>query len=134
MAGNVKVTDGDTLVVNGVKIRLYGIDAPERAQKCTAKGEEWPCGRESTLHLKTLILQSDVRCKTKDVDRYGRTLAICYVGSKSLNAAMVRAGYALAYRYYSKLYVRHEEAAKSAKAGMWRGEFIPPWKWRRKRK
>ena len=52
----------------------------------------------------------------------------------NINAKMVGNGWALAYRKYSKDYVSEETLAKSRREGMWRGEFEPPWEWRRKRK
>ena len=69
-------------------------------------------------------------CREKDRDRYRRIVAVCYLGPKDLNAFMVSEGWALAYRRYSMDYVDDEEAAKSERKGIWRGEFVPPWKWR----
>lgn len=72
-----------------------------------------------------------VRCKGDERDRYGRLIAVCYVGDTNLNAWMVRNGWALAYRRYSTEYVPEEQQAKAEKAGIWRGRFVPPWDWRR---
>ena len=72
-----------------------------------------------------------VTCKEKDRDRYRRIVAVCFMGTHDFNAMMVRQGWALAYRRYSMDYVDEEREARKAGAGLWRGEFVPPWKWRR---
>lgn len=72
-----------------------------------------------------------VDCEERDVDRYGRTVAVCRLGNEDLNAWMVASGWAIAYRQYSGDYVREEEAAAVAKHGIWQGDFVPPWEWRR---
>ena len=78
-----------------------------------------------------------VECEVFGRDRYSRALAECFVGDSSLNAAIVRAGWALAW-YPSRgavqgpRYDDDEAAAAAAGAGMWRGEFVEPWVWRRR--
>ena len=69
-------------------------------------------------------------CEERDRDRHGRIVAVCRAGGEDLNAWMVSEGWALAYRRYSEAYVDEEVGAKSARAGVWRGEFVPPWDWR----
>ena len=64
------------------------------------------------------------------VDRYKRTVAICYVGDTDINAWMVENGWALAYHKYSKDYVAQEKSANNKKLGMWRGKFRNPWDFR----
>lgn len=124
--------DGDTLEVHGTRIRLYGIDAPESAQQCRrADGTTWACGREASFALADLIGRRTVRCEQRDTDRYGRAVAVCTVGDTDLGAWLVRQGYALAYRRYSLDYVDEEDSARKSRAGIWTGEFIPPWEWRR---
>jgi endonuclease YncB( thermonuclease family) len=76
------------------------------------------------------IASGTVSCDQRDIDRYGRTVAVCYLGSEDVNAWMVAQGWALAYRHYSKNYVAQEETARSAKTGLWAGAFVPPWEWR----
>jgi len=71
-----------------------------------------------------------VACEGRDIDRYGRIVAVCRAGSEDLNAWMVSEGWALAYRYYSLDYVSQEDRARAAGRGLWRGEFTPPWEWR----
>ena len=128
VTGKPRVIDGDTIEIAGERIRLHGIDAPESKQTCADKtGREWGCGRMATQALKDAINDQEVVCKGDKRDRYKRLLAVCYVGKINLNAKMVGNGWALAYRKYSKDYVRAETFAKSRREGLWRGTFEPPW-------
>ena len=130
--GRVVVTDGDTLKAKKIKIRLHGIDAPESKQKCKAKNKKfYPCGYRSTLFLKSLIVDNTVYCKGKQEDRYRRLIAVCYSGKVNLNSKMVEEGWAIAYRYYSNDYIFEEEIAKKNKKGIWQGNFIEPYVWRK---
>ena len=130
VAGQARVIDGDTIVIAGEHVRLQGIDAPEMHQPCTAYGQAWACGRASAEWLGTQVLDRRVECVGHSRDRYGRLIAVCYLGGDDLNARLVREGWALAYRQYSKDYVADEAIAKRDSAGIWRGEFTPPWEWR----
>lgn len=131
VAGRASVIDGDTLEIHGSRIRLHGIDAPESRQPCQRDGTAWRCGSEAARALDAMIADRPVSCEVRDVDRYNRLVAICRQGDRDLNAAMVRAGMAMAYRRYSKDYVGDEEAARAAAEGIWAGTFTPPWDWRR---
>ena len=133
ITGKPDIIDGDTIKIAGQRIRLHGIDAPESKQSCTVNGEEWRCGQEATWALARIIENHWVMCREKDIDRYKRIIAICYLDDGTdLNALMVSQGWALAYRRYSMDYVDEEEAARDARVGIWRGEFVEPWEWRMK--
>lgn len=134
ISGKPKIIDGDTIEIAGQRIRLHGIDTPEVGQLCEADGKPWHCGQEATLALTKAIGRNLVGCFERDRDRYGRVVAICKIGGSSgldLAKQMVSEGWALAYRYYSMEYVAQEEAAKAVGKGLWRGEFVRPWDWRR---
>jgi endonuclease YncB( thermonuclease family) len=131
ITGKPRIIDGDTIEIGGTKIRLHGIDAPEARQTCIADGKAWACGREATFALARFIETHWITCKGDTRDRYGRLIAVCYAGPYDLNAKMVKQGWALAYRAYSMDYVDEEAAARDAHVGMWRREFVPPWKSRR---
>jgi len=131
LMGLARIIDGDTLEVRGSRIRLHGIDAPESAQRCRSGGRVWSCGREATRALARRIGSHPVACKEHDRDRYGRVVAVCRVGDQDVNAWMVAEGWAFAYRQYSRRYLAEEMAAKAAKRGVWRGDVVPPWDWRR---
>ena len=131
LSGRARVVDGDSLALAGERIRLHGIDAPESAQTCHAGGSRWRCGERATRGLRERIGGRTVTCEERDVDRYGRIVAVCRAGGEDLNAWMVERGLALAYRRYSRAYVGEEAAARSARRGLWRGDFVAPWDWRR---
>ena len=128
--GPAVITDGDTIKIDDQRIRLHGIDAPEATQACQVDGEPWDCGQAATGALETLTEGKEIRCEERDIDRYDRIIAVCYAGGVDLNEEMVRMGLALAYRRYSLDYVETEETAQRNGAGMWLGEFVPPWEWR----
>ena len=126
-----RVVDGDTLEIDGVRIRLYGIDAPESKQRCQALGERWACGQAATQALVGRIGGNEVACEKRDQDRYGRVVAVCRIGALDLNGWMVAQGWALAYRRYSDAYTAAGSNAQAAKRGVWRGEMMAPWQWRK---
>ena len=130
IVGRPYVTDGDTIRIGKIRIRLYGIDAPESSQKCKIDGKEWGCGSEATQALIKIIGQKLVSCNRKGVDRYKRVIGVCRVGAIDLNAWMVINGWAVAYRRYSRDYILDEQKAKESKKGIWQGHFIMPWSWR----
>ena len=131
VVGLARIVDGDTLEITGTKIRMHGIDAPESKQSCLANGKTYRCGQKATVALSELIGTSNVRCEGKDQDRYGRVIAVCFVGQTNLNAALVSQGWALAFRRYSTDFVGEEAEAESSKRGLWAGSFIVPWDWRK---
>ena len=138
--GDPKVIDGDTIHIKSYKIRLEGIDAPEIKQKCKKPylqimlfnfQKDYYCGLISKKRLTQKIANKRVRCILLGKDRYKRYLAKCLKGTIDLNRWMVRNGYAIAYRKYSKIYVLDENFAKEEKLGLWSGTFIKPEKWRK---
>ncbi len=131
IVGRASVIDGDTLEIHGTRIRLYGIDAPESGQSCTVRGKQWRCGQQAALALANKIGSRTVSCEARDRDRYNRVVAVCRAGGEDLNAWMVAEGWAMAYRRYSPDYVRQENSALASKIGIWQGDFIAPWDWRR---
>lgn len=131
IVGEARIIDGDTIEISGERIRLHGIDAPESRQTCDVAGVPWRCGESATLALEDETHGRPVICKGNKRDRYGRIIAVCYSGERDLNALMVREGWALAYRRYAKDYVGDEIHARDARKGMWRADFVEPWKWRR---
>ena len=132
--GKPKIIDGDTIHIKSNKIRLHGIDAPETKQTCKIGNEEWYCGKQSTKELKKLINKQNVECVVNDVDVYNRYIAICYIDEININQWMVKNGWAIAYRYYSKDYINEEEYADDNKLGIWKSKFIEPYLYRKKNK
>ena len=124
----VSIHDGDTITVlqgkRQIKVRLFGIDAPELKQ---------PYGKKSKQFLVNLVAGQMVEVEESGEDRYKRTIGTIYLNGTDTNAQMVENGYAWAYRKFSKKYTAQESKAKSQKLGLWRDkEPIPPWEWRRR--
>jgi endonuclease YncB( thermonuclease family) len=132
--GKARIIDGDTIHIKSNKIRLHGIDAPETKQTCKIDDEDWYCGKQSTKELKNLINNQKVECITNDIDRYNRYIAICFVNEIHINQWMVKNGWAIAYRYYSKDYVVDEKYAQDNKLGIWKSKFVEPYSYRKKNK
>ena len=128
----VRVIDGDTVVMsrNGeeVRVRLHGIDTPERRQ---------PYGPEATEALRRIIGRDSLRVVVMDIDRYGRTVGRLWKGDTvDVSATMVCNGSAWWYRRYAKadsLLSMCERAARTDRLGLWnQSNPVPPWNWRRK--
>ena len=132
LTGVASVIDGDTIEVHGVRIRLFGIDAPESSQLCRdADGRDYRCGQVAALALADKIGRSPVECDDRGRDRYGRTIAVCRSGSIDLNLWLVSTGNAVAYRRYAADYVDDEADARVHRRGVWQGAFVVPELWRR---
>jgi len=131
MASDTKVIDGDTIVLNGEKIRFSGIDTPELKQTCLKDNEEVGCGMFAKMLLIKKIGNNTPICIGKEKDFYKRTLAECFVNGESLSKFLVRSGYAFAYRKYSTKFVKDEDFAKINKLGMWSMTFKYPWDFRK---
>ena len=126
----LSVVDGDTIKVRTdsgqLKIRMAGIDAPERDQ---------PFGTQSQAMLTDYLASGNIQLAEHGTDNYGRTLATVYVGDRNINLLMVQSGGAWMYRKYndSPDFVSAEAVAKQTKAGLWATTFhvpVAPWIWR----
>ena len=130
----LKVVDGDTIHLNGEKIRFTGIDTPELKQTCINQGIIDPCGVTAKEILIDKIANYKVECISEGKDQYKRTLAECFVNNESLSSHLVRSGYAFAYRRYSKKFVQDEDYARINIIGMWSMKFDYPWDYRKSKK
>ena len=128
----LRVVDGDTIYLNGEKIRFTGIDTPELKQTCIKEGVINPCGVIAKEILIKKINDNKVECISNGKDQYKRTLAECFVNGESLSSYLVRSGYGFAYRGYSKKFIPDEDYAKINKIGMWSMKFDYPWDYRKK--
>jgi len=127
LQGTYRIIDGDSLVLDGREIRLYGVDAPEYHQSCTLNnGAQYPCGRQSRDYLSQLAKDGNLVCRGSDEDKYQRLLAVCHAGDVELNRQMVLDGWAVSYGSYTS----EEAAASNAKKGVWQGGFESPRAWR----
>ena len=132
----VRVTDGDSVTLldtdnTRIKIRLSGIDAPE---------SRMPYGQAAQAHLAGLVLNKEVVAVVHKLDRYGRTVATLWIGSKDINLTMVQAGMAWHYKLYAHEqpqnqalnYAQSELIARTESRGLWQHEnAAPPWMWRK---
>ena len=124
----IKISDGDTIMIlqdkQQIKVRPFGIDAPELKQ---------PYGKKSKQFLANLIAGEVVEVEENGKDRYKRTLGIFHYKGQDINAQMVLNGYAWAYVKYSRIYVDQEKTAREKKRGLWQSSNpTPPWKWRKR--
>ena len=92
VARRARVIDGDTIEVGSVRIRLFGVDAPESAQSCLVGNRRWSCGEQATRALVGRIDGESVACEERGRDRYGRVVAVCGYGAQDVNAWLVREG------------------------------------------
>jgi len=144
-----KISDGDTILVTDtlgtkVKVRLYGIDCPEtekgnkRTGKASKQGQ--PYGEEAFRALQGKLQRQRVRLDVMDVDRYGRTVSIVWLGNRNIELEMVAEGWAWAYRQYldrpyASEYINAEEQARAKKLGLWQQDNPqPPWEFRKLQK
>ncbi|WP_430648921.1 thermonuclease family protein [Bradyrhizobium hipponense] len=130
--GQASVIDGDTLEMHGVRIRLWGIDAPESSQLCRGEDSlQYRCGAQAANDLDAFIARRPVNCVPVSLDPYGRTVATCSVAGKDLAEWLVRNGLALDWPQYSK--GRYHEAQREAERtgqGLWKGSYVEPWLYR----
>jgi endonuclease YncB( thermonuclease family) len=133
LSGPAIVREGDSIVVDGNPLFLFGIDAPRLIQPCRLAGEDFACGLEARDALIDLIADRPVECRqVRDTNIRRRMIvyARCTIGELDLGAEMVRAGMAMAFRPQSRDYIALEDQAKAAKHGLWRADrFQPPWEW-----
>ena len=131
-ADNLKIVDGDSIILNGEKIRFSGIYTPELKQTCFKDEQEVSCGKFAKMLLKKKIGNKIPKCIREGKDIYKRTLAECFINGESISSFLVRSGYAFAYRKYSKKFIKDEDFAKTNKLGMWAMKFQYPWDFRKK--
>lgn len=136
VSGRASVIDGDTLEIQGKRIRLFGIDAPESSQQCVLGNDPaFPVGRRSALALDAFINDRPVRCEVVDIDRYQRQVAQCFVGGTDINATQVARGWAYAFRRYSEAYTGEEFSAAGMQQGLWACDsLVRPWDYRASKK
>ena len=130
VTGYARVVDADTLVVSGQKIRIIGIDAPEKGQTCRSKTDVYQCGEMATSYMRELVAGHKIKCDLKKSrDKYGRRLGVCYQGEYDLGGELVFNGWAMA--YYGDYYVGEEAYAKDKQLGIWKWYFFEPESWRK---
>jgi endonuclease YncB( thermonuclease family) len=131
--GKVYVVDGDTFHINGQKIRIWGIDAVELHQTCLKSGHVYECGKSARLYLQSVIGKNVPVCTSMSKStKETRTVASCQINGEDLGREMVKSGWALDYKHFSKgEYSAEERDARENRRGIWAGEFENPYQWRK---
>ncbi len=130
-AEDLRIIDGDTIILHGEKIRFSGIDAPELKQTCNKYDQLVYCGILAREVLLKRIGNQIPTCAKEGKDVYNRFLAECFINESSLSQYLVRSGYAFAYRKYSTIFIKDEEYAKQRNLGIWSMKFKYPWEFRK---
>ncbi len=129
----VSIADGDTITIlddnkKQHKIRLYGIDTPEKSQAF---------GKAAKKHTSNLVARKRVQVTSYDTDKYGRTVGVVAVDGVNVNRSLIENGFAWQYRRYCKAsfcndWLQLERSARAAKVGLWSDATpVPPWEWRK---
>lgn len=127
VVGAVRVIDGDTFDVGGQRVRIHGIDAPEVGQTCDdAEGRVWPCGAFVKEEVSRRYQGATATCEEVEQDRYGRSVAKCFVDGNDVGEAIVSDGWAQAYRQYSMDYDLAEKTAQVLGLGLWASTMQAP--------
>jgi endonuclease YncB( thermonuclease family) len=132
ISGAVHIIDGDTLEMQGERVRILDIDAPETRQTCRrSDGVVVPCGQLATAALAGLIGSRSVTCGLFERDRYGRWLGRCSVGGDDVANWLALHGLAIPYRSCACVAVRGLSLyARWNERGIWATDFQAPWEWR----
>ena len=129
----ISIADGDTITIldsskRQHKIRLYGIDCPEKGQ---------PFGKASTQYTAKYTFKKIVKVKSYETDRYGRTVGVVFVDGFNVNQNLIENGLAWQYRKYCKEsfcddWIKLEKQSKHSGLGLWAdSDPIAPWRWRK---
>jgi micrococcal nuclease len=129
----VRIADGDTftMLIKGnkqIKVRLYGIDAPEKGQDFSAASKKF---------LSDMIFTKTVKVIKKDVDRYGRTIGLVNIENLNINEALLKAGLAWHYKQHNNnvAWSTLESEARNKKKGLWSlNNATPPWNYRKEKR
>ncbi len=135
-ASDMYFKDGDSFILpSGVEVRLHGIDAAEYDQICYRRSLPYQCGLEGRAAFIEILGGRIPKCKTLYLDKDNRKVSRCEIDGQDLGYLMVRSGYALDYEYFSKgYYADAQNMARNENKGLWSGQFIEPWVWRRQKR
>jgi len=132
--GRAAGLSGDAIRVGEMLVRLAGIEAPERDQKCKGRGAKgWPCGAAAADALGKLVRGKTAVCEVSGKDDQGRPLGVCRVDGKDVADELVRGGHVFAASGLFSRYGSAESEARAAGLGVWRGDGERPGEWRAKR-
>ncbi|MDH3581319.1 MAG: thermonuclease family protein [Hyphomicrobiales bacterium] len=130
LSGHARVIDGDSLIVDGMEIRLLGIDSLELEQTCSRDGRRWECGKFAARRLRVHLGSTTVTCQGNRFDQYDRLLAVCTAKEVEINRWLVDRGWAVSFGDYGAV----EDEARKAGRGAWSGRFDRPLVWRERQR
>ncbi len=130
--GKPRVITGSILRFGRSYVKLYGIDAPDPDQTCADKnGNSYRCGQKSLIWLQDWLGDKDVVCNAWLSGSDNHKVGVCYADDQDLAAAIVRAGWAVAYTQSTDEYLEYEKSARRNMRGLWNGQFYRPEDWRK---
>lgn len=130
ITGVATIVDGDTIIVGGTVLELYGIDAVESDQLCMRRGRPWACGLRARTLLAEFVGNQPVTCRLMSEDFDGRRYALCRVRNLDLGAEVVDQGYAFNFPRFSRYYRRQIREARQRGVGIWDSIYVDPEEWR----
>jgi endonuclease YncB( thermonuclease family) len=129
LRGQPEVIAGDLIELQGQRLRLDGIDAPEPGQRCLLNDRLYDCGEVARTALLDLTAGVEVVCRPLGPGPGDTRFARCFAADYDLSEGMVYTGWALADPATANDYGKLQERAKQSRHGLWRGRFIAPWDW-----
>lgn len=135
LTGRARVITGSVLRVKGIDVKLLGIDAPNPEQTCSnSRGIAYSCGKKAITWLQDWLHDQVVECRILGNVVNRRATGICFLGKYDIAAAVVSAGWAVAYTKNTRVYEAYEKQARDELQGMWDGRFYRPSDWRKMQK
>lgn len=135
LRGKAHVVTGSVLKIKGVNVQLLGIDAPNPEQTCSnSRGLSYSCGKKSITWLQDWLHGQVVKCHILGNIEQHRATGVCFLGEYDIAAAVVSAGWAVAYDKNTDVYEPYEQQARENLKGMWKGRFYRPSDWRKLQK
>lgn len=134
LEGKATVVTASVLRMEGLFIKLLGIDAPDPEQTCADRhGAPYRCGKRALTWLQNWLQDKSLKCYIVGKIENNRTTGVCMTsdGQYDVAAVVVNAGWALAYTVHTAIYEPYEAQAADNRRGLWRGHFYKPWDWRR---
>lgn len=130
--GYAEAITGDMLDINGLHVKLLGIESPYMQQTCADKfGQGYACGQKSRNWLQDWLQGKMVKCHIISPQNNGRATGVCFAEGYDIGAVVVNAGWAVAYTKNTDVYVPYEQQAGRKKRGLWAGTFYKPWDWKK---
>lgn len=130
--GYARALTGAMIDIEGLHVKLLGIEAPYMQQTCTDKfGQGYLCGQKARDWLQNWVQNKVIKCHIISPENNGRATGVCFSEGYDVAAVTVNAGWAVAYTKNTDIYVPYEHQAGTNKRGLWAGTFYKPWDWKK---